>query len=413
VFPRGHDFADGIAAMRRTGLGLTGPLRWILSEDREWLRLPACRTAPSDWPRMQGRTTRGPRASPGQRPGANRGGGRPPPRSFATKGGPIIPAIGYHAGTMRGAIWVTDYDWYEFLIRQPGLDEVNFWRPSDRRTPRQLVPGVPVIFKLRKARGGRIVGFGIFAKHRVLPAWLAWDAFGAANGAPGFTEMRNRVERLRHDRGGPQRATGDYEIGCVMLTQPVFFPREDWVSAPAGWPENAVQGRGYDLSEGEGARIWRECLERAARIATPEIRRTLIAENAPRYGEPSLVAPRLGQGTFRIAVLDAYGRSCAVTGEHSLPALEAAHIRPFSSDGPRAVSNGLLLRSDIHRLFDRGYVGVTTENAFVVSRHLREDFSNGRSYYPLHGRSIQMPEAESERPDGRPLEWHLENVFRG
>jgi putative restriction endonuclease len=272
---------------------------------------------------------------------------------------------------------------------------------------------MPVIFKLRKAHGGFIVGFGVFARHDVLPAWLAWDSFGPANGAATFAEMRQRIERLRHDRGGAQARTGDYEIGCVMLTQPVFFDRADWVRPPADWPENAVQGRAYDLASGEGARVWHACLERAARVARPEIQQSLIARDASRYGEPGLVRPRLGQGSFRIAVLDAYGRACAVTGEHSLPALEAAHIRPFSDEGPREVTNGLLLRSDIHRLFDRGYVGVAPDYHFVVSGQLREEYRNGRSYYPLAGREIQRPARADEWPDGRQLEWHLEHVFRG
>jgi putative restriction endonuclease len=313
---------------------------------------------------------------------------------------------------MRGAIWITDYDWFTFLSRQPDLDEVNFWRPSDRRTPRQLAPGTPVVFKLRKEHGGFIVGFGIFARHDVLPAWLAWESFGTANGAATFLEMRRRIERLRRDRPAEHSPAGDYEIGCVMLTQPVFFGEPDWVAPPVGWPRSAVQGKSYDLTTGEGARIWRECLERASRVARPEIRHTLISPDAPRYGEPGLVRPRLGQGTFRVAVLGAYGRACAVTGEHSLPALEAAHIRPFSDDGPRDVTNGLLLRSDIHRLYDRGYVGVTPDCRFVVSDQLREEYSNGRSYYPLAGREIMRPALADEWPDPRQLEWHLDNVFR-
>ena len=60
----------------------------------------------------------------------------------------------------------------------------------------------------------------------------------------------------------------------------------------------------------------------------------LVRENSPRYGAPQLVSPRLGQGIFRGAVMDAYGRACAVTQEHSLPALEASHIQPYAKDGP-------------------------------------------------------------------------------
>src|SRR5262245_8657651 len=128
---------------------------------------------------------------------------------------------------MRGVIYVTDRDWFEFLSVQQDVDEVSFWRPSDTRPP-QLAVGAHVIFKLRKRHGGRIVGFGVFAKHKVLPAWLAWDTFGIENGAPSFSEMRDRIERLRQDRSEVASSRGDYMIGCIMLSQPVFFHPDDW-----------------------------------------------------------------------------------------------------------------------------------------------------------------------------------------
>jgi len=74
-----------------------------------------------------------------------------------------------------------------------------------------------------------------------------------------------------------------------------------------------------------------------------------------------------------IAVTSAYG-ACAVSGEHSLPALEAAHVRPYADGGERALSNGLLLRADIHRLYDAGYVTVTPDYRFRVSHDLADDF---------------------------------------
>jgi putative restriction endonuclease len=317
---------------------------------------------------------------------------------------------------MHGDIRVTDHDWFQFLSRQPNLDEVNFWLPSDTRTPQQLKPGMPVLFKLRKKFGGWIVGWGIFAKHDVLPAWLAWDAFEQRNGAATFAEMRARIEWLRHDQPVAAGTGGDYEIGCLMLAQPVFLPREQWVSPPGDWPDNVVQGKAYDLSVGEGARVWRECRERLGRddreiegvVAGP--RPTLSGD---RYGEPVPVRPRLGQGIFRISVTDAYGRSCAVTDEHSLPVLEAAHIRPYGQGGQHEVSNGLLLRSDIHRLFDKGYVGITPgDHRFLVSDRLKSDFSNGRSYYPFANKVIRVPPRLDEQPSRQWLEWHMDERFR-
>jgi putative restriction endonuclease len=170
-----------------------------------------------------------------------------------------------------------------------------------------------------------------------------------------------------------------------------------------------VVEKGYPLDDGEGRRLWRECLERVPR-GLGEVGGTETAL-VDRFGKPLLVRPRLGQGGFRVGVLDAYGKACAVTTEHSLPVLEAAHIRPYTEDGPHDVSNGLLLRSDIHRLFDKGYVTVTEDHRFEVSPRLREDYHNGRAYYDLHGRRLHLPDNLQDRPDPQFLRWHHEHVF--
>ena len=112
-------------------------------------------------------------------------------------------------------------------------------------------------------------------------------------------------------------------------------------------------------------------------------------------------------------VLDAYGRACAVTGEHSLPVLEAAHIQPYSNGGAHEVSNGLSLRTDLHRLFDRGYATVDEDDRFVVGRRLKDEFENGRSYYGLHGSAMELPKERALRPAREALAWHRENVFVG
>jgi putative restriction endonuclease len=124
-------------------------------------------------------------------------------------------------------------------------------------------------------------------------------------------------------------------------------------------------------------------LEREARQPTAPI-------SVPRYGEPTLIRPRLGQGAFRISVTDVYDRRCAVTGERTLPLLDAAHIRPYSHGGEHEITNGLLLRTDIHRLFDLGYVTVSSDGKFEVGRRLKEDFENGKYYYAMHGQADFM-----------------------
>jgi putative restriction endonuclease len=87
--------------------------------------------------------------------------------------------------------------------------------------------------------------------------------------------------------------------------------------------------------------------------------------------------------------------------------LEAAHIQPYSEMGPHDLSNGLLLRSDWHTLFDNGYVTVTNDLKIEVSRRIKEEFSNGRDYYAYHGSSLKvLPKEISQRPAKEFLEWH-------
>jgi putative restriction endonuclease len=309
---------------------------------------------------------------------------------------------------MHGTISVTDFDWYRFLLERSS-SEVNFWQPSDRR-----VFGAPefspYLFKL-KAPHNAVCGFGYFARWSSLPDWLAWDCFGEGNGCRSLTEMRQRIGEIR--RRIHYVETGNLRnIGCILLVQPTFFAPDEWVPQPSDWPARTVSGKKYDLTVGEGRRVWEACQERAPSLRVPVLPR-LVTEPRARYGVPRSVVPRLGQGTFRVAVTEAYGRSCAATGEHSLPALDAAHIRSYSDEGPHEVRNGVLLRADLHRLFDQGYVTITADQRFEVSQRLREDYSNGRSYYPLHGAKLRVPMGIAEQPAPEYIHWHNENVYLG
>ena len=121
----------------------------------------------------------------------------------------------------------------------------------------------------------------------------------------------------------------------------------------------------------------------------------------------------LGQGLFRILVTDAYSRRCAVTGERTLPALEATHIKPYSLAKRHEVSNGLLLRSDLHRLFDEGDLTVDPKDRrIIVSKRIKEEFENGKDYYALESRVLREPVEPWARPSAENLEYHAYSIFR-
>lgn len=313
---------------------------------------------------------------------------------------------------MRAYVGITDSDWYEFLFARTGLDEVNFWRPRSTLDFRAIDTGELFLFKLH-APDNFIVGGGVFAHYaQPLPISVVWEAFQEKNGAPSEAEMRARVLKYRREVAG---ATSDPSVGSILITQPFFFPRSEWIPAPTDWKSATQQGKGYDLTSGIGLDLWNQLqLRLSARpIGALPVAPGLREPFPPAYGEPALIRPRLGQGTFRVLVTDNYDRRCAVTGERTLPVLQAAHIKPFSLVMEHDARNGLLLRSDIHTLFDRGYVTVTPEHRFEVSRRLKEDWENGHDYYALRGNQVRIPEKVDARPDAAFLQWHAENVFRG
>ena len=304
---------------------------------------------------------------------------------------------------MTFVVAVTDNDWANFLRRRPALEEINFWSPSGGQGFRALRPGELFLFKLH-APENLIVGGGVFTYATQCPCSLAWSAFGEGNGVGSEHELREKIARHRRvwDRPLP-----DFVIGCRILTNPFFFDETSALPPPRDWARNIVTFKTYETDSAEGRRLWDEV---AARVQAAKIPRE---EPLPRYGEPVLVRPRLGQGTFRLVVADLYERRCAVTRERTLPALEAAHIRPYAQGGSHEPRNGILLRRDIHALYDSGYVTITPDFRFEVSRRIREEYENGRAYYALNGQPVAPPTKRDEAPDPETLRWHRDNVFLG
>lgn len=303
---------------------------------------------------------------------------------------------------MRAYIGVTDRDWFALLRDLPHLEEVNFWQPSGNKQFRVLSSGELFLFKLHHPYD-YIVGGGFFAYSSILPINLAWDTFQQANGARSLTEMRSRVAKYRHS---VEEKYINFDVGCILLEQPFFLPERSWIPVPKDWSSNIVQGKSYDLNIEPGLSLWNQ-------LHVNLLTTSAIGAGQARYGEPVLTLPRLGQGSFRIMVTDAYERKCAITNEKTLPALDAAHIKPFVESGQHIVSNGLLLRRDLHALFDKGYITITPSNQVEVSRRIKEEFENGRDYYRLQGIQIRLPNKPSDRPSRDFLEWHNSNVYLG
>ncbi len=313
--------------------------------------------------------------------------------------------VGKWRKDMKLFVAVTDSDWYRNLSVQ-SYDEINFWKPGGKSTFKALDSHDLFLFKLHSPQN-YIVGGGFFVKFSILPSFLAWDAFGRKNGTDSLEELHQKIWKYRDER------TPNPSIGCIILANPFFFPEDTWISIPKDWSSSIVQGKLYDTNSMEGFRLFQQVQDRVQQKEVSLSSPGLFLDQEPRVGETQAWY-RLGQGSFRVLVTEAYNRRCAFSGEKTLPVLDAAHIKPFSEGGKYSIQNGLLLRTDIHTLFDRGYLTIGDDYTIEVSHHLKEEYGNGKIYYDFHGKRLSnLPANVFERPSSEAISWHNEHVYLG
>lgn len=117
------------------------------------------------------------------------------------------------------------------------------------------------------------------------------------------------------------------------------------------------------------------------------------------------VVARQGQAVFRAELMIAYKGACAVTGTAVAEVLQAAHIEPYNGAPTNHVTNGLLLRADIHDLFDRGLLWVTGSMSVGVAASL-----DGTTYAKLRGNKLRLPRSVPSRPDRGRLRKHRQVI---
>lgn len=132
---------------------------------------------------------------------------------------------------------------------------------------------------------------------------------------------------------------------------------------------------------------------RREEAAVVDAQEPITSDYDARVRELRPIVLREGQGEFRAGVLAAYGHRCAMTGCAVTEILEAAHIKPYRGAASNRVDNGLLLRADIHTLFDKGHIWLDNDLVICVSNKLR-----GSEYEALEGSKLRLPADPTCRP---------------
>lgn len=117
------------------------------------------------------------------------------------------------------------------------------------------------------------------------------------------------------------------------------------------------------------------------------------------------VVHRQGQPKFRKQLMKAYAAKCAISGCTLVEVLEAAHITPYMGPDTNKVKNGLLLRADIHTLFDLGLISIDPDTLRIRLSSLIQE----TEYKTFAGKRIHLPGEPTLRPSKAALEEHLKD----
>ena len=194
--------------------------------------------------------------------------------------------------------------------------------------------------------------------------------------------------------------TENPEIGCIVLSQPVFLDEDQFFRPEEyglSFPRQVVKFKYFTDRDSVG--------DMESPGSDHENFHPIQEEGGDYRNQHA--KNRKGQAAFRQRVLAAYAGRCCVTGESSVEVLDAAHIQPYVNRNSNHVQNGLCLRTDFHKLFDAGLI--TPEDDYRISV---SEFSISQDYATYQGQEIHLPHELNHRPSKEALKVHRDLVFR-
>lgn len=273
-------------------------------------------------------------------------------------------------------VGITDTDWYNFLCAHENSlnGYVNFWTPGIA-TFKAVEENDYFLFKLHNKKGtnekGEIVGGGKFCRYEVLSFEQAWEKYGISNGCISIEEMKDKI--IKYRRNNSMDDTSNL-IGNIVIKDPFFFKKFDWIDSPSDWSKNIVKGKKYSIGEEIGKNLYISLLNRISDINED----TYIGEIEKDY--PSiegkekeiLVKARVNHEVFKGRLLRKCSK-CFLCNIRNKNLLIASHIKPWSASNGKEkidVNNGLLLCPNHDALFDKGFISFDEDGLIMLSDEL-------------------------------------------
>jgi putative restriction endonuclease len=290
------------------------------------------------------------------------------------------------------AISPTDNNWFKFLKKEGFNSEVNFWTPTPWNVSR-LSAGNRLYFML-KSPIRMIGGYGQFLEYKNTTVNEAWNEFGLKNGCASKKEFTERLNKYKSERSKDDTSVVDSEIGCIILTNAVFFDDDDFLDLDnfeIDFSRFIVKIKYFDETDP---------LLNFEKSKELDSTFELLPTSSEKLKKARLVTERKGQSNFRAKLTEAYNNKCCITGERTSELLEAAHIQPYIDKNSNHVKNGLLLRVDFHKIYDSGLMYIDEDYKIHISPYVKSDY-----YLNFNGLKINLPNNSNMHPSKEALQY--------
>ena len=243
----------------------------------------------------------------------------------------------------RAHLLYAQSDWLNFHLQHSAGGTAVYCRGAGA-TVRSIIPGDLILFVRSRNRPLHIFLWGYFLSFELVRIADGWNRFRTQLGASSHDDWMQLAENLPNLRG--REEFGALSVTGLVVQHPPI-PASDVLLRKRN------SGKGFELDPEELQRF----LHALARgTVQPNQYRPTGVDSRRRLSRN--VFERLGQPDFRQALVERYGLRCMITETDVSETIEAAHIIPYRDKNDNHPENGLLLRSDIHALYDRNLLSI-------------------------------------------------------
>ncbi len=292
----------------------------------------------------------------------------------------------------------TDNTWFQFLRDTELNSFVNFWTPTPWNI-KKLNQGERWYFLL-KSPIRQLGGFGEFYEYKNLTTNEAWKEFGKRNGcvdkAQFINRIQNYIDKNSESFGGKSIDVNTYQIGCIVLVNCQYWDEEKYLRPEdfqIDFAAQVVKYKYFDQYDPFTIQI--------------DGSHNFNLVNEPREDFKREVSQRKGQSEFKGKILKAYENKCCITGEACPELLEAAHLQSYLTESSNHIQNGVLLRVDLHRLYDSGLLFIDSHYIVHISSLIQSI-----TYQQYNGQRISLPDNPNSYPSKESLELKRPNFRR-